>query len=116
MKYAMVKDGVVLEVYYYSGQREMEEKNHPDFYPYMIPCPEGVRRGWAYDQETGSFTEPELYSLVEALNEQYLPTDQQRINLLEEKAKLLEAQNQVLANQNEFLEECIAEMAMIVYL
>ena len=115
MKYAMVKDGVVLEVYRYSGQREMEEKNHPDFYPYMIPCPEAVRRGWSYDQETGSFTEPELYSLVEALNEQYLPTDQQRINLLEEKIRLLEAQNRALTDRGEFLEDCIAEIAGMVY-
>ena len=32
-----------------------------------------------------------------------------------ESLKLLEAQAQALTDQNEFLEDCIAEMAMIVY-
>lgn len=117
MNYALVKEGVVLEVYRYADEMDMKEHNHPDFYPYMFEYPIGlpVRRGWSYNTETGEYIEPTPYTFVDYINEQYLPTDTQRIEELEKEANLLKEQNQSLSERNDFLEDCIAEMAAIVY-
>ena len=43
------------------------------------------------------------------------PTDAERILQLENEKKLLTAQVQALSDRNDFMEDCIAEMATIVY-
>ena len=43
------------------------------------------------------------------------PTDEERISQLESEKKLLTAQVQALSDRNDFMEDCIAEMATIVY-
>ena len=43
------------------------------------------------------------------------PTDAERILQLESEKKLLTAQVQALSDRNDFMEDCIAEMAAIVY-
>ena len=43
------------------------------------------------------------------------PTDAERILQLESDKKLLTAQVQALSDRNDFMEDCIAEMATIVY-
>lgn len=43
------------------------------------------------------------------------PTDAERILQLESEKKLLTAQVQALSDRNDFMEDCIAEMATIVY-
>ena len=43
------------------------------------------------------------------------PTDAERISQLESEKKLLTAQLQALSDRNDFMEDCIAEMAAIVY-
>ena len=43
------------------------------------------------------------------------PTDAERILQLESEKKLLTAQVQALSDRNDFIEDCIAEMAAIVY-
>ena len=43
------------------------------------------------------------------------PTDTERILQLEREKKLLTAQVQALSDRNDFMEDCIAEMATIVY-
>ena len=43
------------------------------------------------------------------------PTDAERISQLESEKKLLTAQVQALSDRNDFVEDCIAEMAAIVY-
>lgn len=43
------------------------------------------------------------------------PTDAERISQLESEKKLLTAQVQALSDRNDFVEDCIAEMATIVY-
>lgn len=43
------------------------------------------------------------------------PTDTERILRLESEKKLLTAQVQALSDRNDFMEDCIAEMATIVY-
>lgn len=43
------------------------------------------------------------------------PTDAERISQLESEKKLLTAQVRALSDRNDFMEDCIAEMATIVY-
>lgn len=43
------------------------------------------------------------------------PTQAERITELESENKLLTAQIQALSDRNDFMEDCIAEMAMVVY-
>ena len=43
------------------------------------------------------------------------PTDAERILQLESEKKLLTAQVQALSDRNDFMEDCVAEMATIVY-
>ena len=43
------------------------------------------------------------------------PTTEERLNSLESDNKLLKQQLQAASDQNDFLEDCIAEMAGIVY-
>ena len=43
------------------------------------------------------------------------PTAEERITELESDKKLMDAQIQALSNRNDFLEDCIAEMATIIY-
>ena len=43
------------------------------------------------------------------------PTDAERISQLASEKKLLTAQVQALSDRNDFMEDCIAEMATIVY-
>ena len=43
------------------------------------------------------------------------PTDAERISQLESEKKLLTAQVQALSDRNDFMEDCVAEMATIVY-
>ena len=58
------------------------------------------------------YTQEEL-DRIEA--EQNKPTDAERISKLESEKKLLTAQVQALSDRNDFMEDCIAEMATIVY-
>ena len=43
------------------------------------------------------------------------PTEEERIIELESDKKLMDAQIQALSDRNDFLEDCIAEMATIIY-
>lgn len=43
------------------------------------------------------------------------PTAEERITELESDKKLMDAQIQALSDRNDFLEDCIAEMATIIY-
>ena len=58
------------------------------------------------------YTQEEL-DRIEA--ERNKPTDTERILQLESEKKLLTAQVQALSDRNDFMEDCIAEMATIVY-
>lgn len=56
----------------------------------------------------------------EEMDADYVPpevklTDTERISKLESEKKLLTAQVQALSDRNDFMEDCIAEMATIVY-
>ena len=77
----------------------------------------GVEAQAAWDEETPiqiyvPYTQEEL-DRIEA--ERNKPTDTERILQLESEKKLLTAQVQALSDRNDFMEDCIAEMATIVY-
>lgn len=70
------------------------------------------------------FKNGEEYVILERMQEEmdadYVPpevkpTDAERILQLESEKKLLTAQVQALSDRNDFMEDCIAEMATIVY-
>lgn len=78
---------------------------------------QGVEAQAAWDEEIPiqiyvPFTQEEL-DRIEA--ERNKPTDAERISKLESEKKLLTAQVQALSDRNDFMEDCIAEMATIVY-
>lgn len=77
----------------------------------------GVAAQAAWDEEIPiqiyvPYTQEEL-DRIEA--ERNKPTDAERISKLESEKKLLTAQVQALSDRNDFMEDCIAEMATIVY-
>lgn len=77
----------------------------------------GVEAKPAWDEEIPiqiyvPYTQEEL-DRIEA--ERNKPTDTERILQLESEKKLLTAQVQALSDRNDFMEDCIAEMATIVY-
>ena len=77
----------------------------------------GVEAKPAWDEEIPiqiyvPYTQEEL-DRIEA--ERNKPTDAERISQLESEKKLLTARVQALSDRNDFMEDCIAEMATIVY-
>lgn len=72
MRYALVKESMVLEAYDYQNETDMRQHNHPDFWDHMIPTPnQEVKRGWMY--RDGVFTEPAAFSYLPEIGERYFP-------------------------------------------
>lgn len=77
---------------------------------------QGVEAQAAWDEEIPiqiyvPYTQEEL----DHMEPEVKPTDAERISKLESEKKLLTAQVQALSDRNDFMEDCIAEMATIVY-
>lgn len=77
----------------------------------------GVEAKPAWDEEIPIqiyhlYTQEELDKMEEERNK---PSQEDRIARLESEKKLLTAQVQALSDRNEFMEDCIAEMAALVY-
>lgn len=64
--------------------------------------------GWRYDPETGQFLE-----INPIINTDKTP--EERITALETENKTLKAQLTASAENSQFIEDCIAEMAAVVY-
>lgn len=65
MKFAHLSEvnaGYVREVYEYESVEEMRKKNHPNFYPYIVPCGDEVERFWMFTNN--QFEEPKLFEVV----------------------------------------------------
>ena len=73
----------------------------PSDAPQVETLPEGDISDWLYDRETGAYT--------------YLPLPAEPAAPGVDEMTLLQAQVQALSDRNEFLEDCIAEMAEIIY-
>lgn len=71
-------------------------------YRYKLADGKAVER--SQEEMNADYTPPEVK-----------PTDAERISQLESEKKLLTAQVQALSDRNDFVEDCIAEMAAIVY-
>ena len=92
MEYCIVKDGVIVNMIVAEADFAAEIG--------ALPTYEGAAIGGAY---TPPPPEPEP------------PTTEERVAKLEAENKLLREQMSAQADQAEFYEECIAEMAAIVY-
>ena len=92
---------------YQNGGKDVEK---------VIDVP-GVEAQPAWDEEIPIqiyhlYTQEELDRMEEEKNK---PSQEYRIAQLETEKKLLTAQVQALSDRNEFMEDCIAEMAALVY-
>lgn len=92
---------------YQNGGKDVEK---------VIDVP-GVEAQPAWDEEIPIqiyhlYTQEELDRMEEEKNK---PSQEDRIAQLETEKKLLTAQVQALSDRNEFMEDCIAEMAALVY-
>lgn len=87
--------------YVFEGWAFDESKESDDRFLKPIP-PEG----WEYDDENGTFYQPG-----------WVPpeTTEQKVVRLEQENALLKAQLTAVSDRNDFIEDCIAEMAMQVY-
>lgn len=92
MEYCIVEDGVIVNIIVAEADFAAEIGALPGY--------DGAAIGGAY---TPPPPEPEL------------PTTEERVAKLESENKLLREQVSAQADQAEFYEECIAEMAAIVY-
>lgn len=101
MNYALVENGVVTNIIWlYSANAE-------DF-PSAVPCGEiPVAIGDTYDGE-------HFYRGGEKLDSP-LAVAQQEAQTLKEDIPMLKAQLKAISDRNDFIEDCIAEMAAVVY-
>ena len=101
MNYALIENGVVTNlIWLYSG-------NEADF-PSAVPCGElPVAIGDTYDGQ-------DFYRGGEKLDSP-LAVAQQEAQTLKEDIPMLKAQIKAISDRNDFVEDCIAEMATVVY-
>ena len=101
MNYALIENGVVTNIIWlYSG-------NAADF-PTAVPCGDvPVAIGDTYDgqdfyREGGKVVSP-------------LTAAQKKVETMQTDLPMLKAQIQAISDRNDFIEDCIAEMATVVY-
>ena len=75
-----------------------------EFAKICVEAPDDVKLGWVYDSDTGGFSP---YAPA--------PVPAPPIEVLQAENKLLKAQVQAQTERADFVEECLAEMATIVY-
>ena len=84
-----------------------------NYFPQPIIDDRGVYRYKLVDGKPVERTQEEMNA--DYMPPEVKPTDAERISKLESEKKLLTAQVQALSDRNDFMEDCIAEMATIVY-
>ena len=84
-----------------------------NYFPRPIMDERGVYRYKLVDGKPVERTQEEMDA--DYVPPEVKPTDAERISQLESEKKLLTAQVQALSDRNDFMEDCIAEMATIVY-
>lgn len=70
-----------------------------------VAAPDEVEQGWVHDPVTGLFSAPSTQATPKP----------DPIEVLKDENTLLKAQVQALSERNDFIEDCIAEMAGMVY-
>ena len=84
-----------------------------NYFPKPIMDERGIYRYKLVDGKPVERTQEEMDA--DYVPPEVKPTDAERISQLESEKKLLTAQLQALSDRNDFVEDCIAEMATIVY-
>ena len=84
-----------------------------NYFPQPIMDDRGIYRYKLVDGKAVERTQEEMDA--DYVPPEVKPTDAERISKLESEKKLLTAQVQALSDRNDFMEDCIAEMATIVY-
>ena len=84
-----------------------------NYFPQPIIDERGIYRYKLVDGKPVERTQEEMDA--DYVPPEIKPTDAERISQLESEKKLLTAQVQALSDRNDFMEDCIAEMATIVY-
>ena len=84
-----------------------------NYFPQPIMDDRGIYRYKLVDGAVVERTQEEMDA--DYMPPEVKPTDAERISKLESEKKLLTAQVQALSDRNDFMEDCIAEMATIVY-
>lgn len=84
-----------------------------NYFPQPIIDDRGIYRYKLVDGKPVERTQEEMDA--DYVPPEVKPTDAERISQLESEKKLLTAQLQALSDRNDFVEDCIAEMAAIVY-
>lgn len=109
MKTVRLSDNKVLEVIP-DYALPVEKWYGTDFAAQCMEAPDEVKFGWVYDPETDTFSEPSPEE-----DEPETPTLEQQVETLTASNKLLKAQLQAQTERSDFIEDCIAEMAVQVY-
>ena len=96
-----------------SGHGDRYHHAQGNYFPQPIMDDRGIYRYKLADGKAVERTQEEMDA--DYVPPEVKPTDAERISKLESEKKLLTAQVQALSDRNDFMEDCIAEMATIVY-
>lgn len=96
-----------------SGYGDKHHHAQGNYFPQPIMDERGICRYKLVNGRTVERTQEEMDA--DYVPPEVNPTDTERILQLESEKKLLTAQVQALSDRNDFMEDCIAEMATIVY-
>lgn len=96
-----------------SGYGDKYHHAQGNYFPRPIMDERGIYRYKLVDGKPVERTQEEMDA--DYVPPEVKPTDAERISQLESEKKLLTAQVQALSDRNDFMEDCIAEMATIVY-
>lgn len=109
MKVARIENNVVVEIIP-TYALPVEKWYGTQFAALCKEVPDNVEPNYIYDPKTDSY-QPPVIEDPPAPD----PTLDERVTTLESDNNLLKQQLKAASDQNEFLEDCIAEMAEIVY-
>lgn len=96
-----------------SGYGDKYHHAQGNYFPKPIIDERGIYRYKLVDGKPVERTQEEMDA--DYVPPEVKPTDAERILQLESEKKLFTAQVQALSDRNDFMEDCIAEMATIVY-
>ena len=109
MKVARIENNIVIEIIP-EYALPVEKWYGAQFAALCKEVPDNVEPNYVYDPKTDSYQPPVVEDPPAPP-----PTIDERVTTLESENDLLKQQIKAASDQNDFLEDCIAEMAGIVY-
>lgn len=109
MKTVHLRDSIVSEIIP-EYAKPVKKWYGEEFASECIEAPDEVYQNWVYNAETNKWSEPENNP-----GSSTKQTDEEKITALKQENKLLKAQLQAQTERSDFIEDCIAEMAVQVY-